>query len=103
MNRYRVRAGLRSIDPAASESVVVFLGVAVDGDASEAELMEDFARRTLGYTGPSKLDRTSTTTWENIQNAIPFIEAADTIKIVSNSLNALYASSHTPPLSPTIG
>ena len=50
--------------------------------------MDDYARRSLGYSGPSKLDRTSTSTWENIQNAIPLIERFDSIKIVSNSLHA---------------
>ena len=50
--------------------------------------MEDFARRSLGYAGSSQLDRTSMSTWENIHNAIPLIETADRIKIVSNSLHA---------------
>ncbi len=88
MNRYRVRAALRSIDPAAGQSVLVLCGGPVAGDVPEAELMEDFARGTLGYTGPSTLDRTSMSTWENIRNAIPLIETADRIKIVSNSLHA---------------
>lgn len=88
INRFRVRAALRSIDPAAASSVLVFCGGVVGGGAAEADLMDDYARRSLGYSGPSKLDRTSTSTWENIQNAIPFIERFDTIKIVSNSLHA---------------
>lgn len=88
MNRSRVRAALRSLDLAAPESMLVFCGGPVSGKRSEAELMEDFARRALGYTGPTELERASTSTWENIQNAIPLIEAADTIKIVSNSLHA---------------
>jgi len=44
--------------------------------------------RECGFTGTVRLDTTSTTTWENIQNAVPMIEDADSIKIVSNSLHA---------------
>jgi uncharacterized SAM-binding protein YcdF (DUF218 family) len=88
MNRYRVRAALRSIDPTAQSSVLVFCGGAVGGEVPEAELMEHYAFVSRGYQGPSKLDLTSMSTWENIQNAIPLIEDCDAIKIVSNSLHA---------------
>lgn len=44
--------------------------------------------RARGFTGTIRLDTESATTWENIQNAIPLIEDADSIKIVSNSLHA---------------
>lgn len=88
LNRYRVRAGIRSIDPAATESVLVLCGGTVAGDVPEAGLMERYARDERGYTGPVLLDRDSRSTWENIQNAIPLIEAAESIKIVSNSLHA---------------
>ncbi|WP_074259482.1 ElyC/SanA/YdcF family protein [Agromyces cerinus] len=87
LNRYRVRAGLRSQDPRARESVLVLCGGGVASATPEAELMASYARRR-GYTGPMRLDRDSATTWENIRNAIPLIEDADTIKIVSNSLHA---------------
>lgn len=88
LNRYRVRVALRSIDPAVESSVLVFCGGAVGGEVPEAELMDDYARQSLGYSGASLLDRTSRSTWENIQNAIPLVEQFDTIKIVSNSLHA---------------
>ncbi|UAJ77813.1 YdcF family protein [Leifsonia sp. ZF2019] len=88
MNRYRVRAGLRSIDSAAEASTLVFCGGAVAGRTPEAELMENYAREVLRYTGPIRLDVTSRSTWENIQNAIPLIEDAESIKVVSNSLHA---------------
>ena len=87
LNRYRVRAGLRSIDPQARVSVLVLCGGGVGGDIPEAELMARYARE-CGYTGPILLDSESTTTWENIQNAIPLIEGMDSITIVSNSLHA---------------
>jgi hypothetical protein len=88
MNRYRVRAGIRSLDPDASESVLVLCGGTVAGENSEADLMARYAREECGFTGPILLDRTSSTTWENVQNAIPLIEHAESIKIVSNSLHA---------------
>ncbi|PJJ70712.1 DUF218 domain-containing protein [Diaminobutyricimonas aerilata] len=86
VNRYRVRAGLRS-QRGGESSVLVLCGGAVGGDVAEAELMARYARER-GYRGPLRLDRESRTTWENIRNAIPLIEHADAIKIVSNSLHA---------------
>jgi hypothetical protein len=87
VNRYRVRAGIRSFSPDADEILLVLCGGAVAGETAEADLMLAYAA-TLGYTGPVRLDRQSTSTWENVQNAIPFVEGFDTIKIVSNSLHA---------------
>lgn len=87
-NRYRVRAGLRSIDPAATRSILVFCGGTVEGPVPEAEIMEAYARDELGYRGPSVLESESRSTWQNIENAIPLIESADVIKIVSNSIHA---------------
>lgn len=88
VNRYRVRAGLRSLDPRAQRSVLVLCGGAVGGDVPEAVLMARYARESHRYTGAILLDTESTTTWENIRNAIPLIEDADSIAIVSNSLHA---------------
>lgn len=88
LNRFRVRAGVRSISPTARDSVLVLCGGAVAGPQTEADLMARYARDELGYDGPLHLDRDSQSTWENISNAIPLIEDADVIKIVSNSLHA---------------
>ncbi|GAB3151232.1 hypothetical protein GCM10027058_16960 [Microbacterium neimengense] len=87
-NRYRVRAGLRSIHPAAKRSIVVFCGGTVEGPTPEADIMDAYARDELGYRGPSVLEPTSRSTWQNVENAIPLIESADVIKIVSNSVHA---------------
>ena len=87
VNRYRVRAGIRSIDRTA-ESVLVLCGGTVHSEVPEAELMERFARDELEYTGRMVLEPDSRSTWQNIANAIPLIEHADTIKIVSNSPHA---------------
>jgi len=88
INRYRVRAALRSLDPAARESVVVFCGGGVASTEPEAELMSRYARRALGYRGPQRLDRASRSTWQNIENAASLIEAFDVVKIVSNPVHA---------------
>lgn len=87
VNRYRVRAGIRSIDREA-DTTVVLCGGTVEGDTPEAVIMERYAREELDYTGAIELEPDSRSTWENIENAIPLIEHADVIKIVSNSPHA---------------
>ncbi|WP_305684382.1 YdcF family protein [Microbacterium sp.] len=87
INRYRVRAGIRSL-PRTEDGVLVLSGGSVAGDVAEAVLMETYAREVLGYTGRILLDADSRSTWQNIANCVPLIEHADTIKIVSNSPHA---------------
>lgn len=98
INRFRVRAGLRSIDPAARSTLLIFCGGAVTGRTPEALILERFARDELGFTGRTVLEGQSTTTWENIANAIPIIDReltpATTISIVSNSHHAEKAVDH---------
>jgi uncharacterized SAM-binding protein YcdF (DUF218 family) len=88
LNRYRVRAGIRSLDTDTRDSVLVLCGGTVAGENAEADLMARYAREERGFTGPILLDRTSSSTWENIRNVIPLIEQAESIKVVSNSLHA---------------
>ena len=94
INRYRLRAALRSIDVDRDESVIVLSGGAVGGAVAEADLLHRHLREVLGYDGPVLLDRTSTTTWQNIEHAIPLIEEFDVVKIASNSLHAEKARAH---------
>jgi hypothetical protein len=91
LNRWRVQAALRSLDESVPDSRLIFCGATrPGGSVSEAELM---ARYALGECGASseqiRLEEQSRTTWENIQNAIPFMEDADSIKVISNPLHAL--------------
>ncbi|SFQ55160.1 DUF218 domain-containing protein [Amycolatopsis arida] len=86
VNRWRVRAGLRSCDRA--ETRLVLSGGSVDGGRPEAELMADYARERRGYRGPLLVETESRSTWENVRNVIPLIEDADRVKIVSHSLHA---------------
>lgn len=88
VNRWRVRAGLRSQDPGPGPSRLVLCGGPVGGRISEADLMAAYARGPRGYTGVLVTEARSRTTWENIQNAIPLIADADRIKIVSDSFHA---------------
>ncbi|WP_231939346.1 YdcF family protein [Brevibacterium siliguriense] len=98
INRFRVSAGLRTIDPTARSSLLIFCGGAVTGRTPEALILERFAREELGFTGRSLVETQSTTTWENIANAIPIIDReltpAATISIVSNSHHAEKARDH---------
>lgn len=88
VNRFRVRAGIRSLDPDAADSVLILCGGAVGSATPEARIMERYARDELGHDGRIALDTTSRSTWENIANAIQLIGDADTIKIVSNAPHA---------------
>ena len=87
VNRWRVRVGLRSLDPRAVRAVLVLSGGAVAGAVPEAVLMERHAR-ALGYHGAIELETDSTTTWENVCNVIPLLEDADRIAFASHSLHA---------------
>jgi len=86
VNRYRVRAGIRSIDSV--DAVLVVCGGAVAGDEPEADIMARYARDERGYTGPLLRERESMTTGENIRNAIGMIESAEAITVVSDPLHA---------------
>lgn len=85
VNRWRVRAGLRSVE---GDALLVLSGGAVAGQRPEAELMAAYARDGCGYRGPLVVDGESRSTWQNVANVIPLIEGAGRIKIVSHSLHA---------------
>lgn len=87
INRFRVRAGIRSLDPHA-ENLLVLCGGPVHSATSEAVIMQRYARDRLAYAGRIALDTTSRSTRKNIAHAIPMIEHADTIAIVSNAPHA---------------
>ncbi len=86
LNRWRVRAALRSIDRSAPSSRLV-----CSGGPHEAELMARYATDECGYTGEVVVETKSRSTWQNVEFSIPFLEDADRIKVVSNPLHALKA------------
>ncbi|GAA4536819.1 YdcF family protein [Nonomuraea ferruginea] len=91
INRWRVRAGIRSV---ATDTRLIFSGGATGSGAAEARLMADYAKSVLGFDGAVLLEDQSATTWENITNVIPLLEDVDRIKIVSQPAHALKARAY---------
>lgn len=85
VNRWRVRAGLRSRTPGAR---LILTGGAVAGPVPEATAMARYARHECGYTGPMETETASRTTSENVENILPLLEDAGRIVIVSHALHA---------------
>ncbi|MFF5262418.1 YdcF family protein [Actinomadura viridis] len=95
INRWRVRAGIRSIAADGPHGTrVIFSGGATSGGAAEARLMADYARSVLAFDGTVLLEDRSRTTWENITNVIPLLDDIDRIKIVSQPAHALKARAY---------
>ncbi|MFI7316397.1 YdcF family protein [Streptomyces venezuelae] len=118
INRWRVRAGIRSITPTAASTptstptltaavthaqdtrLIFSGGTTGTGRAgggtgiTEAQVMADYATSVLGFDGTVLLEERSTTTWENITNVIPFLEGVDRIKIASQPAHALKARAY---------
>ncbi|MFJ6393561.1 YdcF family protein [Streptomyces sp. NPDC091972] len=95
INRWRVRAGVRSLTADGThEGRLILSGGTTGRGATEARLMADYAKGALGYDGPVLLEDRSTTTWENITNVIPLLEDVDRIKIVSQPAHALKARAY---------
>lgn len=95
INRWRVRAGIRSIAADSARGTrVIFSGGVTSGGAAEAQLMADYAKSVLEFGGTVLLEDQSATTWENITNVIPLLEDADRIKIVSQPAHALKARAY---------
>lgn len=95
INRWRVRAGLRSVvADHMRDTRVIFSGGPTSTGAAEAQLMADYAKSVLGFDGTVFLEDHSRTTWENVTNVIPLLEDVDRIKIVSQPAHALKARAY---------
>ncbi len=95
INRWRVRAGIRSIGADGVHGTrVIFSGGATGGGVTEAQLMADYAKLVLGFGGTVLLEDQSATTWENVTNVIPLLEDVDRIKIASQPAHALKARAY---------
>ncbi len=89
VNRWRVRAALRSVDPA-RESVLVLSGGPVGSSVPEARILAAYARER-GWAGPAVLEEASRTTWENVALVAPLVEHVEAVKLVSQPAHALKA------------
>lgn len=85
VNRYRVRAGLRTLRSA--HDALIFSGGAVRGPEPEARILARYAA-ARGYRGRMLLETESRSTEENIRNSIVLLEDAGQIAVVSNALHA---------------
>ncbi|GHG79202.1 hypothetical protein GCM10018779_59890 [Streptomyces griseocarneus] len=95
INRWRVRAGLRSIASGkARDTRVIFSGGATGSGPAEAQLMADYAKSVLKFDGHVLIEDQSRTTWENVTNVIPLLEGVDRIKIASQPAHALKARAY---------
>ncbi|MEV0738677.1 YdcF family protein [Streptomyces sp. NPDC050549] len=96
INRWRVRAGVRSItdDGAHDTRVILSGGTTTHCGISEARLMANYARSVLKFGGTLLLEEESATTWENVTHVIPLLEDADRIKIASQPAHALKARAY---------
>ena len=93
VNRWRARIAVRTARGAAASGervTIVCCGGAVKGETPEAELLAQ-AVRELGWDGSIRLDRSSTTTWQNIEQARMVVDDVDRIIICSNGLHATKA------------
>lgn len=90
VNRWRVRAALRSVDPRRQTRLVLSGGPTTPG-RSEARVLADHAVRDCGYRGPVVLEEESRTTWENVTNVVPLLDGVDRIAFVSQPAHALKA------------
>ncbi|PRX97684.1 YdcF family protein [Allonocardiopsis opalescens] len=92
VQRYRVRIAVRSRDPRAERSVLVFTGRSPGRPStrrSEAAVMAEYAVGVLGVDPADVvLEEQATTTWENIRYSLPLIESFPVVKIASNTFHA---------------
>jgi uncharacterized SAM-binding protein YcdF (DUF218 family) len=85
-----VRAAVRSVDLSLARSHLVFCGTTRNSAAaSEAVLMARYAIRACGIPESRVVLEERSRTTRGISYAIPLVEDADQIKIVSNPMHAL--------------
>ncbi|MDE3724743.1 YdcF family protein [Nocardiopsis sp. N85] len=92
IQRYRVRVAVRSRDPRAGRSVLIFTGGNPrrhHARRSEAAVMADYAVDVFGVDPADiLLEEKANNTWENIGLSLPLAEPFPVVKIASNTSHA---------------
>lgn len=88
-NLARTRAALAV---AGQDDVLVVSGGGVAGPVPEARLLAD-AARALGWTGATRVEEASASTWENVRNSAPLLEDVERVVVVSEPVHAAKARS----------
>lgn len=87
INRWRVRAGLRTLASRSGARALIVSGGPVHSRRPEAELLRDEARRQ-GWRGEIITESRSLSTRQNIENVSAVLSATDRISIVSDPVHA---------------
>ncbi|MGL3197908.1 MULTISPECIES: YdcF family protein [Curtobacterium] len=87
INRWRARIAVRTARgrPAAR---IICSGGAVHGPIPEGELLAQYIREHLGWSGAMTTETASRSTWENVRNVAPLLADAAWIVFASNSIHA---------------
>lgn len=92
VQRYRTRIAVRSRDPSAARSVLVFTGTSPRrprAERSEAAVMADYAVEHLGVDREDiLLEEKATSTRENIALTLPMLDPFAVVKIASTTFHA---------------
>lgn len=99
LQRWRVRIARRSAPVGA---VFVFTGGAVGRDVAEADTMAAYGARLGIRPSDIVIERAATTTRENLSLSLPWLAAARTIRIASNTAHAHRSRRYLRELDPTL-
>ncbi|WP_404371978.1 YdcF family protein [Kytococcus sedentarius] len=106
LQHLRVLAAVRTAAAHPGPVRAVFTGWAgtrtTDGDRSEAAVMADHAQRLGLRAEEVLLEEESSTTYENVRNALPLVEDCEHIALVSNACHALRGRRHVQQLRPDL-
>lgn len=89
LQAWRADIAARSINPRAAQTRVVCTGFAGGNPRSEAAVLAELLVARHVPANWIELEEKATTTWQNIEYAIPMVADAEVIRIASNGLHAL--------------
>lgn len=89
LQHWRADIAARSINPQAARTRIVCTGYAGQRRLSEARMLADLLVARGVPARWISVEEQATTTWQNIEFAVPLVADAEVIKVVSNGLHAL--------------